>query len=157
MAYQLLQLTSVQEELKKLLEKDKKKREGKKQRYLDELEKLGLSDITKYKLRFKKIKYENGDIDLEFKVIPDPDADPVTCATAAIQEISQGKYGPKIKTHSKESALLKLIEREEKLEALAGEKENKDSDGFIETMQSRIPEVWSDWQDEENENQNPAV
>lgn len=140
----MLQKTTVKAELQKLSEKDRKKREGKKQRYLDELEKLGLSDITKYKLRFKKIKYENGDIDLEFKVIPDPDADPVTCATAAIQEISQGKYGLKIKTHGKESALLKLIEREEKLEEWANSGENKDDDGFIEALSETAQQVWID-------------
>lgn len=156
MAYQLLQLTSVQEELKRLLEKDKKKREGKKERYLQELEKLALSDITKYKLKFKKIKYENGDIDLEFKVIPDEKADPITCATAAIKEISQGKYGPKIKTHGKEVPLLKLIDREDKIDALIGEKENKTNGNLSEVLKQSVSGDWARWK-EENENSDTTV
>jgi phage terminase small subunit len=159
-ACQLLRKTQIIEELKKLSEKDRKKREGKKQRYIDELEKLALSDITKYEIDYVDTEYlEENRIKAKVKVTTEEEVDTLICSTAAIQEISQGKYGIKIKTHDKITPLLKLIEREDKLEAI--EKEKKDSEdkpgsGFIEALQSRVTDTWADWR-KEDEDPVPAV
>ena len=150
----------IKERLKNLKEEEKGERGNRKQRYLDELEKLALSDITKYGIDYVDTEYlEENRIKAKVKVTTEEEVDSLICSTAAIQEISQGKYGIKIKTHDKITPLLKLIEREDKLEAIEKEKkdsENKPGSGFVEALQSRVADTWADWR-KEDEDPVPAV
>lgn len=142
-AYNLLENSLVQEELTKLVKKEDKNREKRKQKYIDELEKIALSDITKYELKLIKYQDLKGENKVKIKIYLDDEADKNIYSTAAIQEISTGKNGTKIKTHNKVAALIKLIDREDKLDELA-EKEDKENDGFIEALNSEAVKVWED-------------
>ena len=144
-AFQLLGTAIVQEYLQKLSQKDKKAREKRKQKYIEELEKLGFSDLTKYSYKYEKTDDGNE----RLKIIPEEGADPLTCSTAAIQEISYTKYGPKIKTHDKVTPLLKLLDREDKADELLEDKEIEENDGFIKAINNIAEKVCNNETEEE--------
>jgi hypothetical protein len=123
--------------LKKISKKDKKDREKRKEKYIKELEKIGFSDITKFRFKWQKQTVSQEDW-LKPIIKIEIGADPEICSTAAIKELSHTKYGPKIVIHDKVNSLNTLLEREDNLDKLMPDGKEDKLQKLIEAIQNNV-------------------